>query len=549
MVHNAKQKFLAVSCVLSFAVVGMIIGAIATPSWVTYSLQDDEPQYQGLFKACRNGECSNNQFAADGQGLLGNLGCKQSGSELQDRFSTTAGTLIAAAAIAFVVVAFQFFHITRLAKLSQAAHMWLFWALILAFVSSLVGIAVFGGTVNSWWNCGSDYCQPYKSTSGRCGVGYGYVFSIVACAVLLLSAVVVVTFTKFPHIMFPTNDVVLLAVLLEAFAIVLISIGVSSPEWVVVIYNYGSLGLFQDCTAWSCSAIDLPTTISTRTNCQITGSSVTSRLSAAAALMIVAAVITAVLAVLFAIAHLRISTKLFITNTKKRVTMVFIALAFILQTVAIVLATNVVDSYYYCGVSFCTEYSGFCRPGVAFGLAIGSVSVTGLLFVVHVFEFNSWCCFQERFASGRQSFSVWKVLRGTKDDSTEPTATAAPGATPKNAPTVQKVVDENTIQLPSGQWDYDTVSGFYWSEELYLFFDPVTQQFYDPNKDEWFAQDRRTAAAGITSNQNVSYPDLSRMDSRGGGSVDRGGRGGAMHSPQGSEMARQTSPRRVTPRR
>ncbi|CUG76244.1 membrane-associated protein, putative [Bodo saltans] len=558
MVHNAKHKFLGLSSILSFLIVGLIIGAVAAPAWIAYSSQGDYPQYQGLFKNCRSNSCSSNQFDADGQGSTGSLGCKQSGSELQDRFTATAATLLGAAGIVAIVVLVQLGHVFRIGRLSQASHMWLFWGLILAFVSSLVGVAIFGGTVNSWWNCGSDFCQPYKSTGTSCGVGYGYVFSIVGCGATFISAIIVLTFAKFPHVMFPTNDVVLAAVFLEIFAVVLIGVGVASTEWIVIITNYASTGLFQQCLAWSCNSIDLGQTLTTRTDCDIVGSSVTTRLSASAAVLIVAAVILAVFGVLFTLAHLRISTKLFITNTKKRVTIGFIVLALILEVVGLILATNVFDSYYFCGISFCTNYAGYCREGTAFGLCLGALILTVLLVILHVFEFNACCCFQERFASGRQSFSVWKVLRASKLEGAAGTAepsssSTAGGAHPpgtksqrNSAPTEAKEpIDDNTIQLPSGQWDYDSVSGFYWSEELYLFFDPVTQQFYDPNKDEWFTQDRRTAAAGLTSPHATaaaatSNSSMNRSNNRSPSADRRGGRETEMRSPRKD----QNTPRR-----
>jgi hypothetical protein len=554
MVHNAKHKFLGLSSILSFLIVGLIIGAVAAPAWIAYSSEGDFPQYQGLFKNCRSNSCSANQFDADGQGSTGSLGCKQNGADLQDRFTATAATLLGAAGMVALVVFIQLAHVSRIGRLSQASHMWLFWALILSFVSSLVGVAIFGGTVNSWWNCGSDFCQPYKSTGTSCGVGYGYVFSIAGCGAIFISAMVVITYSKFPHVMFPTNDVVLAAVFLEIFAVVVIGVGIASPEWIVIVTNYASTGLFQQCLAWSCNSLDLGQTLTTRTDCLIVGSSVTTRLSAAAAVLIVAAVIMAVFGVLFTLAHLRISTKLFITNTKKRVTICFLGLALILEVVGIILATNVFDSYYFCGIGFCTNYSGYCREGTAFGLCLAALVLNVLLVILHVFEFNACCCFQERFASGRQSFSVWKVLRASKLESdaatgtAEPsTAGAPPGKSQRNAaPTEAKEpIDDNTIQLPAGQWDYDSVSGFYWSEELYLFFDPVTQQFYDPNKDEWFTQDRRTAAAGITSPNAAAGNSSNRLNnSQRSSSYDRRGVGRETEMRSNTPRKDQNTPRR-----
>lgn len=554
MVHNAKQKFFLLSCLTCLTSVGLLIGAVATPSWVSYTRTTTlSPLYQGLFKTCQFGSCD----STNGALALSVLkpACSPDPAGLQDRLTVTAGTVLAAAALTGVVVLFQIVHIVRAAKLSEANHMWLAWTLIVAFVSGLIGISVFGGTQNSWLGCGTEYCQAFRNTGSSCGVGYGYIFTIVGVAVILLAATMVITFVKFPHILFPTNDVMGTAVLLEIFAVVLIGVGVRSPEWITVISDYSSIGLFQDCTAWSCTSKPSVGDFKTSTTCTINTTSMNSRFSATAALLIVAAVIELILAILFALSYFRISSKIFLSNTKKRVCITTIIVSLLLQIIGFVLTTNIIDSFYYCGMSFFDIYQGYCRWGIAFGLGLASICLTTLLLVAHFFEFNTWCCFQERFATGRQTFSILKVLRGTKEG---PSTLGGQANTPGNQKSKEPAADddaEQPVRLPSGQWEYDTVSGFYWSEEHYLFFDPSTQQYYDPNKDEWFAQERQVVAQRPLTPTNPVHSSRSAAGLNGSFSNNNistklpsprvgGGASGSTLSRDQLEMVRVNTPRR-----
>ena len=201
----------------------------------------------------------------------------------------------------------------------------------------------------------------------------------------------------------------------EIFTIVMTAIGLSSPEWVIVVYNYASVGIFQNCTATQCSSPDRPTIAYTRsTSCQITDTAMSSRLSASAAMLILAAIVMVVVFVLFLLAYLRLLGRMAFTGVRKRILIALLVMALVAQIIGFVLVTNIVDTFYFCGVSFCDTYTGFCRPGTSFGLALASIILTALLLGLHWFELKDWCCFEERFASGRQQFRFLKVLQGTK---------------------------------------------------------------------------------------------------------------------------------------
>jgi hypothetical protein len=273
--------------------------------------------------------------------------------------------------------------------------------------------------------------------------------------------------------------------LLEIFSVVMLSVGVGTPHWQEVIPTYRKQGLFQNCSSSSCTGNDYPLQIPTRTGCVLTGTDLQGRYAASAAFLILAAIISLILMFVFALVELKVSSSFMLTRGKKRAVITALVLSLCAQVIGIVIATNVQDSFYFCGISYCEHFNGYCHPGVAFGFCIAAIGVTFLQLLLIFFEYHEWCCFQERFASGRQSFSIRKVLQGTKRrQQTDPIEQSAEPV-------------EEPVHLPAGQWDYDSVSGFYWSEELYLFFDPSTQQFYDPNKDEWFTQDRRTAQGTV----------------------------------------------------
>jgi hypothetical protein len=470
---------MVLSAVIGVISTALIIAAIVSPNWVMYSSGEQDGNFQGLFVSCVGEACTTNQFAANGQGPFGNFGCNRNGAELNDRFNATAALLIVGVILTFAVMVFQFVQIVGLARISDSGHMWLAWTLVLAFVLTMIGVAIFGGTVNSWWNCGSDFCEPYQSTSTGCGVGYSFVFATVGSGTLLVAALLVMVYTKFPHVMYPTADIVLFVALLEIFSVVTLCVGIATPQWQVVVPVYQSIGLFETCSSSSCSVSLYPTTINTRTNCNVNGTALQARYAVAAAFLIFAGVISLVLTIIFFLAHFKVPRMMF-TSGKKKAIIASIVSSIAAMMIAIIVAANAIESFYFCGISYCTAYTGYCSWGPGFGCAVAAICLEGFLLAMHWFEYKDWCCFQERFASGRQAFSIRKVLEGTRKKNPAPVTAVEPL--------------EEAVTLPTGQWDYDSVSGFYWSEELYLFYDPTTQQFYDPNKDEWFTQDARTAA-------------------------------------------------------
>ncbi len=522
---------MVLSSILSLMCSVFLIASIASPNWIVYSNNNNNGQVRGLFKYCQGSACQSNRFSANGQDVFGSLQCTRNGNEVNDRFRTTAACVICGAAIVFIVFLFQFFQITGLARLSDAAHMWLAWSNIVSFIAVLIGVAVFGGTINSWWNCGSDYCQAYQGTETKCGVGFGFVFCIVSCGTLLMCAILVMLYTKFPHVMYPTADIVLMVALLEITSIALIAAGTASPNWIEVVPSYRTMGLFQNCTSQACEGLSFPLTLVTSNvnvtdKCTINGTSLQGRFSAAAAFLIFAAILSAVLTFFFFLVHLKVSTALLLTKKKKQMVLVSIAVTLLCQVIGTAIAMNTVNSYYFCGSTFCSVHNGYCQPGVSFGLVMASIALTFFIFLIQFFEFNEWCCFQERFASGRQPFSIMKVLRGTK-------ARGSSSAEP-----AEEAEEEAAVELPAGQWDYDSLSGFYWSEELYLFYDPVTQQFYDPNKDEWFArqQPQQSPAPSLT-RLPTGLSGSMRMERKttmsGGGNTARGSVSARSQTAQG----------------
>ena len=502
MPNNPKQKVMVLSAMLSVLVTAFLIASVAAPDWVVYSSSSDVGKFQGLFNWCKGNVCQANNFQAAGSSplLASPLSCQRAGNEVSDRFQATAALIICGVICAGLVLLCQVAQYAGM-EFSEKFVSGIAWMTVSSFVLVLIGVAVFGGTVNSWWNCGTDFCQQFSGSETSCGIGFSYIFCVVAAIILLAAAIVNVLNAKLPHILFPTADIVLMVLLLEILAIVLAVVGLATNHWQEVVIQYQRFGLFQNCTGNSCATSTYPLSFTTRPLCSVTGTTLTARLNAASAFLILGLTLSALLGVFFVLVHLKFSTKFLLTRRKKKFTLCAVLTCLGSQVLGLILATNVTDSYYYCGVTWCTFNSGFCHQGLSFGFCVTSIGLTALMLLLQLFEFNEWCCFQERFASGRQTFSIMKVLRGTK----------ARGA--KNAePTEEEAEDDGAVELPAGQWDYDSLSGFYWSEELYLFYDPVTQQFYDPNKDEWFAQDRRTQLAKKAS-VVVSTSSLQRASS------------------------------------
>jgi hypothetical protein len=484
MPNNPKQKVMIVCAVLAALTSIFLIASVAAPDWIVYSSNFDIGTFQGLFRWCKGDVCFSNNFQVTGSSplLASPLKCGRTGNEVADRFQATAAMIICGVITASIVLLCQLGVYFGL-DLSEKFISGVAWLSAVAFLFLLVGVAVFGGTVNSWWNCGSDFCQQFAGTETHCGIGFSFIFCIVAVGILLAVAIVNVMNAKLPHILSPTADIVLMVILLQILGIVLAIVGLTTDHWQEVVIQHKRFGLFQNCTASTCETSSYPLTFTTLPGCNVTGTTLTSRLYASSAFLVIGLSISFVMAVFFVLVHLKISTKFLLTRAMKKKMLAAVVGCICSQVLGLILVTNVTDSFFYCGTSFCEFNRGFCHQGISFGLCVTSIGLTGLMLMLLLFEFNEWCCFQERFVSGRQKFSIMKVLRGTK-------ARGSSSAEP-----AEEAEEEAAVELPAGQWDYDSLSGFYWSEELYLFYDPVTQQFYDPNKDEWFAQDRRTELA------------------------------------------------------
>lgn len=496
MAHNAGHKLAVLSSICLLSITAFLITAVAVPQWLRYSALGDKPRYQGLFVGCENDGCSRNNFPANGQGVLGNLGCSQDGSLLQMRFQITIGTLLASACVTVVVAIIQCFHVSGKLNISPAVHTFFAFLLLLCFACGVAGVAVFADVKNSWWNCGSDYCQPYKSTQGRCEMGYGFFFAVAGTGLLLLCSLFVVTFAKLPFVVFPSADIVLCAALLEILAAVLIFVGVASPEWITVIYFYATIGLFQNCFAWSCDPSSLPnkSAMNIPTGCRSASDSVMdldSRFKATAALLIVAAVLTLMLAITSVVRCCSAKRDVASTKFRKRIWIGLLGLALSLQVAGF---ATTVSTFQSC---FCFFYTNYCRLGNSSAVCLAAIGLTVAVMIMHLFELNEWWFFQPRFVSGEAEFTfadVCPAISSLWAKKTPPTELPAPSdaAEIRDDDAFDDDEYEDVYSLPVNEdWEHDPISGFHWSDTFSLFYDPSSMKFFDPAKDEWFVDSAR----------------------------------------------------------
>ena len=46
--------------------------------------------------------------------------------------------------------------------------------------------------------------------------------------------------------------------------------------------------------------------------------------------------------------------------------------------------------------------------------------------------------------------------------------------------------DGQVVDLPAGEWVFDTVSNYYWNEDRGVFWDVESEMFYNPDTEDWF---------------------------------------------------------------
>ena len=496
MVKNSKNKFITITCIIAATATALLVAAIIVTDWVNYSTSDTSASRSGIFRSCSGSTCT--AYSPLSPNVSTHAGCFRSAGDMIDRFNAVAGTILSGSGIAFIVVIALCVQISGRTVISPAGHNWISFFFALGSIVSLIGVIIYGATMSNWIGCGTDVCAPYNvpGATTSCNIGFSYIFTVVGTILFCLCALVVVIYTRYPHIIFPSGDVLLLVSIVAVLAIVLNVVGVATDSWLVIVPNNYYWGVWRQCTVSDCQSY--PTTQGTivapnSAMCTHSGEEIKGRLTAIAVLLIFSAAGLFLVFLVFFLAHFVTSPLLMFRRSRKLLLMGFITLVLATQVTVLVLWDNNVNTWYLCGTRICDFYTGSCAFGISYGFNLTSICLTGFLLVFHIFEFNDWCCFEERFASGRQTFSIAKVLRDAKKRAKEE---SGEGSSPQE-PTAQQAGEEASIALPEGNWEYDSVSGFYWCEELYLFYDPDSRQYYDPHSDQWInteAQAARMAA-------------------------------------------------------
>ncbi|CUG76234.1 membrane-associated protein, putative [Bodo saltans] len=528
MPPNSKSKFVGVSIFVTFVILCLLVAAIGTPSWKTYSTGSNDETRWGLFSMCTGSTCTKIKDIGVSQVSFTDATCTRDRNDIVDRMNATAGLIIAALVLTFLAAIPQALHAIGVTTISKQSHARVGYVLILATALSFTGVVVYGGTTSNWLGCGRDVCDVYDSSSTSCGIGYSYIFTIVGTALLALTTLLVLGYTYRPNILHPSGDVVFGVTFVSLIAIVLMAIGVGTKQWHIIVPNYIGNGLFEACTPQTCAHNQYSSTqVTTTTGCVRELKDMANYNVTAATFLIGAATIMAVFFIMFAALFLTDKPLILFTRTKKWVVIGFIVFAEVLQLTAFLLQENMYDSWLFCGTSFCSQFSGFCTFGMSYGFVITSIVLTAMLAVMHYFELHDWCCFHERFASGRHNFTFKEALETITERTPRkplgsmsrrpappvpPTATAQAAAgshepNNNNTDVGPSSALDNTVALPPGDWEYDSVSGYYWCDQIYLFYDPETRQYYDPSTDQWInteggatsatvAAQRAAAAAG-----------------------------------------------------
>jgi hypothetical protein len=488
MVKNSKNKFITVTSMVAAVSAAFLIAAIISTDWVNYSTTDAPSVRSGIFQRCTGSSCV--KYSPLQPNVATRSNCFRSAGDLMDRYSTVAGTILSGSGIVFVLVLIISLQLFGCTSISPAGHKWVSFFFCVAAAVSLIGVVLYGATMTNWIGCGEDVCARYDvpGATTSCSVGFSYIFTVVGTILFCLCALIVMVYTRFPEIIYPSGDVLFLVSLVALVATTLNIVGVATDNWLVITPNNYFWGLWKQCSVSQCTTYPTEGTIVAPHNNQCThdGSEIRGRMVAMAVLAIFSASGMFLIFFVFFVAHFVRSPLLMFRRSRKLMLMVFMLIVLAAQVTVLVIWDNTTNSWYLCGTRLCDYYSGSCSFGISYGFNLTSICLTAFLFIFHVFEFNDWCCFEERFASGRQTFSVGKYLRDAKKNK---------GKEPTNPASQQEQEDadeEMEIVLPPGNWEYDSVSGFYWCEELYLFYDPDSRQYYDPQTDQWINTERNS---------------------------------------------------------
>ena len=483
-----RDKFLCISVLICVVSVGLIVAGLSSADWVSFNLAQESTRL-GLARSCTGATCTPVSFAGN---FSVATGCTKQGSDVKDRLDTTLGLIIIAIIIAFGCFLYQILAGTNCWKIGYKGNTYMSVVFFLTSAIVLISVAIFGGTFNSFIGCGEDYCSRFRQTTTWCGYGYSFVFVIVASVVLMVDAVIVLLYAQFPKVIYPSNDAILGASSLTLFAIILMIIGISTPNWIVLAPSNVRLGMYSSCVGLQqCTEINFDGDKTTRATCTISGTVYKGRVAVSTALLATGALINFILLVIYFFRMMNLIKKQW-SKTAKKVTIFFVAISFGCQLVGIILFANTVNNYMFCGQTVCQATGDWsCGFGFSAGFVIVAVTITALLIFLHIAEHNDWLCFQSRYDSGVEKFNVQAaVLKKpppvrVKPEKPKKTTIATQD---ENAP-VDWGKDEPPSApppvLPPGDWVFDPQSELYWGAEYNLFYDPPSRNYYDPATDNW----------------------------------------------------------------
>lgn len=476
-----RKNFVTLTLILTLLVVVSSVLAVGVPQWVTITPNSVSV---GLFKQCSNGDCNDITYPV-------RVGCR-SGSEVRDRMSSSAAMLIIATILNAIVAICVFMDIVKCVRMTRYGRFWIFAFSLVAVGCSLITLSIVGDTFDRWLYCGTSFCDA-SFPGVTCGQGYSYILAIVA-AILVFIITVLYCFDTCRMVVdnlgrdtrTDANRTIFLYVtcLVLVASCVMNIIAVSTPEWYVAYQDRVTSGLFQNCVGSTCKANDYPdvevTTITSGgQQCQRNLKDLKARLDATAAFLFIPIAVSLAIFVMFLLNKCG-CIKLLMTGCVKIFVVVLLWGVFVSQMLAVLIYGHTMDSWYYCGISYCEGTASMmgtslaCNKGFAFGMAIVAVVASFLVAVMHLFELNDWACFSNR-ATAADPFG----LKGSAIDN------VMSGVDGSAAVSARYTSDGKRI--PDGDWDHDAVSGYYWSDAKHRFWDPASGQFYDPDSETWSA--------------------------------------------------------------
>jgi hypothetical protein len=476
-----RVQIMLVAGVTSIVIAVLAMLAAFVPQWF---LEYPNALTLGLGKTCvQAAACQNTNYNTAGSTVI----C-QSGTAWHDRESSIAALIWISIVIEAILLL-----LTALAVAGKLTFQGTCQMVSLAVVSGvtpffvMIGLAVYGDMMQTWLFCGGSFCQVFGAGRDNDDCGYGSSFICVVVAFFFSLAALIC------YIIHAINEAgdkrpVLRKVITGclAFTVLLLFIGVITNRWIAISSDPVSHGMFSTCSGSSCSSNDYSNWQYARGStptCRRDGTEFSDRNSTTGVFYILACVVYIVLAVLFLMTNGGQFS--YATMYKLKIPLCVVAgFGLLFEFIGFVVFAATWNSWLLCGVSFCDRYT--CNYGFSFVCAVMAMILSLLLLVLLITDAAG--CLQSHIimtTSGGDPYT--QTSTHTQGSGARTTTSSSYRKTTTTTTTTSRSSAGRSASRGRDDWEYDSNSGFYWSDSRQVFWDKASNQHYDPATKKWTA--------------------------------------------------------------